>query len=79
MLRFAVLAVLCAAVCAILINDESETADLEVTVVDNFDDYLAENPKLRLLEQFEEEDIQDRNQIKYSLGNHVNGAYASPI
>lgn len=79
MLRFTILAVLFAAVCAGLINDKLKNADLDVTVVDNFDDYLAENPEVELLEQLVQEEVRDRNQIKYTLGNHVNGTCVSVI
>lgn len=79
MLRFTILAVLFAAVCAGLINDKLKNADLDVTVVDNFDDYLAENPEVELLEQLVQEEVRDRNQIKYTLGNHVNGTCVSLI
>lgn len=73
MLRFAVLAILFVAVCTVSINDELKTANLDVTVVDNLEDYLAESPEVELLAQFSKEYIQDRAQIRYTLGNHVNG------
>lgn len=77
MLRFAVLVVLFAAVCAVSINDGLKTADLDVTVVENLEDYLAENPEVVLLAQFSKAYIQDRAQIRYTLGNHVNGRWIS--
>lgn len=74
MLRFTVLAVLFATVCALPINDDSKSSDHDVIIVDSIDEYLAENPGSELIGELEEEDIQDRNHIKrYSFGKHVSG------
>lgn len=44
MLRFALLAVLFSAVCAIPIGDESSQTTHGSNVVENIDEYLAQNP-----------------------------------
>lgn len=75
MLRFAVLVILLAAVCAVPINDVAKSADVEVIVVDSIDEYLTQNPEIELLERLEKEEVQepDRVQITYTLGRRVNG------
>lgn len=67
MLRFALLAVLFAAVCAVPINFESNSANQNVTVVDNHDDfYLAKNPGTDVFESKE-------TYFKHTFGNKANG------
>lgn len=71
MLRFAVLAVLFAAVCAIPINDESISLDHNVTVVDKHDEsHLAENPEADV---FELEDNYFDDYYRYTFGDEADG------
>lgn len=74
MLRFAALAVLFAAACAVPINFESKSGDPNVTVVDNIEDYLAENPGAEFIGEFENIDFHEGPYIKtYKFGQHVSG------
>lgn len=81
MLRFVILVILFAAVCAIHINDESKSSEHNVIVVNSIDEYLERNPKVESLEQFEKEFIEvsgDRQQIHllhYTIGQRVSGRF----
>lgn len=73
MLRFTILAILFVAVCAAPFNATSESADVDVIVVKSIEDYLAQNPNVKILEEFEKDDIQDRQRIRYTVGQRNNG------
>lgn len=66
------MAILFAAVCAVPINDEAESAELGVNVVENIDEYLAEHPEVKLLEM-NRTAIQDgdRQVLVYDIGKRV--------
>lgn len=73
MLRFAILVILIAAIRAIPIIDYSESAHADVIIVDNIDEYLALNPEVEILERMEKKEIQDRQQLQYTIGERGNG------
>lgn len=75
MLRFTVLALLFAAVCASPINEDSKSSNLEVGVVESIDKYLAENPDVEILDEFEKEEDQDRRVLTYRIGQRINGKW----
>lgn len=73
MLRFAVLAVLLAAVWAAPTTEDSTSADLGVVVVDNIEEYLAKNPAIGLAQEMDSEYLADRHQFRYSFGRRIGG------
>lgn len=73
MLRLTILTIFFAAVCAAPFNVTSESADVDVIVVHSIEDYLAQNPEVEILEQFEKEEIRDRQRIRYTVGQRING------
>lgn len=58
MLRFELFAVLFAAVCAVPIDDESKSSDVDVLFGGSFEEYLAQNPEMKLLRELDEVEIQ---------------------
>lgn len=75
MLRFAVLAILFAAICAAPTTEEPSSSELDVVAVESIDDYLALNPELELVDQLEKEEISNRQQFRYTLGKRVAGEF----
>lgn len=75
MLRFAVLTILLAVVCAVPINDEVKSADPDVIVVDSIEKYLAQNPEVGSFEELDRSEIQgeNRQKIRYTFGARVHG------
>lgn len=79
MLRFAVLAILFAAVCAVPINQDSNSVDGTIAV-DSIDEYFAGNPELNFANDFEREkpktaivpytDMENASQVRSILYNH---------
>lgn len=75
MLRFAVFAVLLAAVCAVPISDDASSA-IDVLVGDSIEEFLAENPEIEMLHQLEEVELhsQDGNfSSVFTFGKRVAG------
>lgn len=77
MLRFIVLSILFAVICAVPIDTKTEYVN--VTVVHSIDEYLTQNPNIVLFEQLEKEENQDRELLKYTLGQRVDGEQANAI
>lgn len=75
MLRFILLAILFVAVCAGPIDEDSKSANLKVGVVESIDEYLAENPGVEILDEFEKEEDQDRRVMVYRIGQRINGEW----
>lgn len=73
MLRFAVLIVLFAAVWTVPISDEAKSTESGVIVVNNIDEYLAENPESQLGEM-EKVVSEDRRRVVYTFGRRIKGA-----
>lgn len=73
MLRFAVSVIVIAAIRAIPITDFSKSAQVVVIIVDSIDEYLAQNPEVEILERLEKEEIEDRQQLQYTIGERGNG------
>lgn len=76
MLRFAVLTILFVAVCASPISDKSTSNDVDVFVVDSLDEYLDQNPDVKIVDELERAEtleIEDRVEIVYRIGQRVNG------
>lgn len=76
MLQFAVFAILFAAVSTGPITDQSESTDFDALFVDNIEEYLAQNPEVRIVDELEKSetlDSDDLRQIIYRFGQRVNG------
>lgn len=73
MLLFAILVILFGAVCTVPIIDYSKSAHVDVFVVESIEAYLAQNPEVEILEQMEKKEIQDRQQLQYTIGERGNG------
>lgn len=73
MLRFAALAILCAAVCAVSVIGEPNSADFGVDVVESIDKYLAQNPEIEFLHEMDGKFMDDRQQFRYSHGRRLQG------
>lgn len=48
--------------------------DFDVIAVQNFTEYLMQNPDVKLLQPLEKSDVA-RSQIRYTLGRRVNGKW----
>lgn len=68
MLRY----VLVAALLSVGIANCEIQFDIDVLSVQNFTEYLMENPDVKLLQPMEKSDLA-RSQIRYTLGSRVNG------
>lgn len=74
MLRFAVSLILFLAVSAVPIKiDFSKSAHVDVFIVSSIEEYLAQNPDVEILERMKKEEIQDRQQLQYTIGERGNG------
>lgn len=73
MLRLSVLALLLAAVWAAPTTENTNSAGLEVVVVDSIEEYLAKNPAIEFAQEMETEYLQDRYQLRHSFGRRVGG------
>lgn len=71
MLRFAVLAIWFAAVCAAPTTEEIDSPD--VMVVDSIDEYLVQHPNVEILKQLKEDEMEDRLHVGYTIGERVSG------
>lgn len=52
--------------------DSESAADFDLVVVEDIDEYLKENPEVKLLQKLER--FENRVQIRYTLGSRVSGA-----
>lgn len=74
MLRFTVLAIFLAAVSAVhLENKRSQTLEMQMAIVDNLEEYLLENPEVKVLNEFMENVNETLREITHKIGNRQPG------